>query len=317
MDRLIIGIAGKAGSGKSFAAKFIQENFPDLNLEIASFASPLKNFITLLQGEIGDKQDKFALYPNMTIREALQKIGTDALRNNFAKDIWIRALEHRTKGKNIIIDDVRFPNEAKWIHDNGGFIIKINRHRAVLEQIDSHESEQQQLYVDSVVTNEFDDKFGIGLTNAVIDHLDSEIISEKSIVDLVSTWIKEFRVDTSGLEGNIELYTKLLFDEIDELQDEKAGTKEHFHEAMDVIWVAISLALVSGYNPKQIEKGIKILFDSNWSKASTFQDAVKYMVNSQNPCHDETLSGRTMVLTGMGKICKGANYIKPNFDELL
>lgn len=320
MDRVIIGIAGKSGSGKSFAANFIKETFQDLNLEVVSFAEPLKQFVSLLQLSDRGKHEPFSLYPDMNVREALQKIGTEAMRNNFKEDIWIRALENRTTGKNIIIDDVRFQNEVKWIHDNGGLVIKIKRDDyGVLSSIDYHESEQQRIYVDDIIENDFGDKFFSDLKNKVSDYFGKGIVApNKSIVGLISEWLKEFRIDTNGTDSHIELYTGLLFDEINELQDEKAGTKEHFHEAIDVIWVAISLALVSGYNPNQIEQGIKILFDSNWSKAGTLDEAAQYIFENEDTLINPktTRSGRSMVLTSKGKICKGSNYIKPNFDEL-
>ena len=85
----------------------------------------------------------------------------------FAEDIWIHALDHHTKGKNIIIDDVRFPNEVDWIHDNGGFVININRDRTELELADNHESENWNLYYDCGITNSFDDNFTKNLMSAM------------------------------------------------------------------------------------------------------------------------------------------------------
>ena len=63
-----------------------------------------------------------------TIREILQEVGTDALRNIVHPDIWVNSLftEYR-KEKNWIITDVRFPNEAYAVVEKGGFLIRINR----------------------------------------------------------------------------------------------------------------------------------------------------------------------------------------------
>lgn len=78
----------------------------------------------------------------MKVREFLQKIGTDALRDGLHSDVWINALyaDYRPTGvnddnypqmetimPNWIITDVRFPNEAQAIIDRGGIMVRINR----------------------------------------------------------------------------------------------------------------------------------------------------------------------------------------------
>jgi hypothetical protein len=68
--------------------------------------------------------------PNFSPRLALQVIGTDALRNNFHQDLWFLTLRNRiykNPDKNVVISDVRFPNEIKFIQDQGGTLIKVNR----------------------------------------------------------------------------------------------------------------------------------------------------------------------------------------------
>lgn len=100
-----------------------------------------------------------------TYRDLLQKIGTEAMRNNIHNNIWVNALfsEYKTtlqtveqterilkycKDNNLknisydeqnklipenlpnwIITDVRFPNELKAIEDRNGIIIRIDRKR--------------------------------------------------------------------------------------------------------------------------------------------------------------------------------------------
>jgi len=75
-----------------------------------------------------------------TVRELLQLVGTNAIRNVIHEDAWVNALMNQYgirdieyfkafpdnyKLPNWIITDVRFPNEAKAIKDRGGIIIKI------------------------------------------------------------------------------------------------------------------------------------------------------------------------------------------------
>ncbi len=78
-----------------------------------------------------------------TVRELLQRVGTEAMRENIHNNVWINALfseykpiDRRSFGdpddSNVIdpswiITDVRFPNEAKAIKDRGGLLIRVNR----------------------------------------------------------------------------------------------------------------------------------------------------------------------------------------------
>jgi len=86
------------------------------------------------------KEAKYQRFESpMTAREFLQKLGTDAARDNIHPDFWVNALFADYKelnldfevAKNIypnwIITDVRFPNEVKAIKDRGGKVIRINR----------------------------------------------------------------------------------------------------------------------------------------------------------------------------------------------
>jgi len=62
-----------------------------------------------------------------TPREVLQFVGTDIMRTfepNYHTEVIFRSIEPE---KNLIITDVRFPNEAKSVLDNGGCLVRINR----------------------------------------------------------------------------------------------------------------------------------------------------------------------------------------------
>lgn len=86
---------------------------------------------------------------NTTIREFLQTLGTECLRDNLSKNIWAAALfadykeEFINKGiggfhdprpsyksigfPNWIITDLRFPNEIEAIVERKGITIRVNR----------------------------------------------------------------------------------------------------------------------------------------------------------------------------------------------
>lgn len=65
-------------------------------------------------------------------RGVLEFFGTNILRNNFCEDIWINILKRDIKyynsiGKGVIISDVRYSNERKFIDEMGGKIFVVYR----------------------------------------------------------------------------------------------------------------------------------------------------------------------------------------------
>lgn len=65
---------------------------------------------------------------SMTVRELLQKLGTDAIRNQLHTNAWVNALMSKYRGdSNWVVTDVRFPNEAEAIRERGGILIRLNR----------------------------------------------------------------------------------------------------------------------------------------------------------------------------------------------
>ena len=138
----IIGLVGFIGSGKGAAGDILCE----LGYEKESFAKGVKDAASamfgwerlLLEGDTEESRifreqpDPFwssRMGRDFTPREALQKMGTEVGRDIFHPDFWIFQLENRIKDKDkpIVITDVRFPNEIKWIHENGGSVIEIQR----------------------------------------------------------------------------------------------------------------------------------------------------------------------------------------------
>ncbi len=90
------------------AIKFIEDGFEDSVEDIRSWGH--------------------LTFEQMTVREFLQKLGTEGLRNNLHNQVWVNALFSDYKeGDNLIITDVRFPNEAKAIKDLGGVVVRIER----------------------------------------------------------------------------------------------------------------------------------------------------------------------------------------------
>ena len=62
----------------------------------------------------------------------MQTLGTEWGRNMIGPDVWVRLTMHRVddllaSGVNVIIDDVRFDNEAEAIRERDGQIVTLSR----------------------------------------------------------------------------------------------------------------------------------------------------------------------------------------------
>jgi len=182
---MVIGISGKIRSGKSRVAKTIigilEEN--GKYGVVKSFAQPLYEIISeMYDNDIDtikkDKQDKLPVYINTrqtpsgfrisSYREILQIIGTGA-RNYGDIDIWVNALfgcnnEKITnylgnnKGAVWIIDDLRFPNEAKRIKECNGILIRVEREKHQPNEHTIENSLNDWKDWDLVIENDFETK---------------------------------------------------------------------------------------------------------------------------------------------------------------
>ena len=142
---VIIGIVGFIGSGKGTVSEYLTERY---KFNHDSFASSLKDACAvifdwprdLLEGDTTESRSwreevdtwwaKELNIPNFSPRYALQLIGTDSLRNHFNQNLWFLTLANRVRKnpeKNIVISDVRFPNEINFIRQNKGYLFRVIR----------------------------------------------------------------------------------------------------------------------------------------------------------------------------------------------
>ena len=140
----IIGITGLKRSGKDTTAYYLHKKY---NYDIFHFAEPLKDMITALLANVDCNDNYFTEYHkeeiiptiNQSYRSLAQTLGTEWGRNMMDNDLWIRILEFNSQWSNyIVIPDLRFNNEAKWIADNNGIILKIVKDTGLS---DTHASE--------------------------------------------------------------------------------------------------------------------------------------------------------------------------------
>lgn len=143
---MIIGVCGFIGSGKDTVADYLV-NFHEFRRE--SFADTLKDAVsavfgwdrTLLEGRTKEAREwreevdpwwaERLDMPTLTPRWVLQYWGTEVCRKSFHDDIWIASLENKIRNSkdDIIVSDVRFPNEVKAIKNQNGKMIWVQRGR--------------------------------------------------------------------------------------------------------------------------------------------------------------------------------------------
>ena len=127
----LIALCGFKGVGKSTYAKFMAGE----NGLVLSFATPIKHMLKVLVGNeyvFGDKKNEMT-HLGVTGRVLLQTLGTEWGRQTIDQDIWVRAMKHVLTDAlfdeyhPIVIDDLRFENEAKMVRDLGGEVWEIDR----------------------------------------------------------------------------------------------------------------------------------------------------------------------------------------------
>jgi hypothetical protein len=140
---MILGVTGLIGSGKDTVADYLCTFH---GFKRVSFAASLKDAVSavfgwdreLLEGstkssrEWREQKDTWwseRLNMEITPRRVLQYWGTEVLRNNFHKDIWVASVENKLRQSkdNIVITDCRFVNEVNAIKNAGGTTMRVVR----------------------------------------------------------------------------------------------------------------------------------------------------------------------------------------------
>lgn len=155
---LIVGLNGPIGAGKStLAREYTVES--GLNAEIYSFSTPIKQAFANFYPE-GNMVawDKNKIAPAMggkTVREMYQLLGTEFGRNMISESIWIDLAEvwidylcGLVPGLDVvIIDDVRFHNEASWIRAKKGIVVRVPAWSTKPQEECLHQSETESAMI--------------------------------------------------------------------------------------------------------------------------------------------------------------------------
>lgn len=153
---LLIGLTGRAGSGKDTVAMHLRDEWA---FEHIAFADPIVDMIGALLAtanlepcwmtERVLKEQPTPLGPSY--REMAQTLGTEWGRT-LRPDLWVHVAELRLdspglREESVVLSDVRFANEAAAIRRRGGFIVRVLRRSEDLPAVRAHASELEQLHI--------------------------------------------------------------------------------------------------------------------------------------------------------------------------
>lgn len=149
----LIGITGRARSGKDTVANFIVAAQGGYRY---SFADPLRAMLVPLGVDLNDpywQARKEEVIPALGVspRRLMQTLGTEWGRVMINPDMWLIMAQQRllAHGPGMVIPDVRFENEAAWVRKHGGRIIHLTRPNT--KAVEAHASEAGIVFVDTDV----------------------------------------------------------------------------------------------------------------------------------------------------------------------
>lgn len=142
---MIIGFVGFAGSGKDSCADYLVQSKGFVR---ETFAGPVKDCLAavfgwpraMLEGLTAESRawretidhwwSRELGIPDFSPRWAMQHWATDVVRDHFHMDTWMLSMrrrleEHHFAGRDVVVSDVRFPNEIEMLQSMGGKVVRV------------------------------------------------------------------------------------------------------------------------------------------------------------------------------------------------
>lgn len=186
---LVLGFCGRKGSGKDTSVLFLiamlRENGVRNSIHVLAFADNLKKTLVAALGlsidyfqDRGLKEAPLPKFENNTPRDLCKWIG-DVFKEKFGPDFAvdrvrdeIANLSNNSTSPIVLITDVRFPNEARFIVDEcGGSIIYLDASERLGLNTDQHPTEQHF----PAIVSEFSDNTCFVNNNASIAELGGQL----------------------------------------------------------------------------------------------------------------------------------------------
>lgn len=161
--RVVVGVCGYKGHGKSSIAKILCDDFGFVEL---TFASILKDVVSQMFQWDRKKLDGLTEedrkwketidewwsvrleIPDLSPRWVLQNFGTEVVRNHFHPEMWLASLERMilnmpTEIGKIVISDCRLLNEYDFIMKKMEGLVMFRVHRQSVNMSDTHITESE------------------------------------------------------------------------------------------------------------------------------------------------------------------------------
>lgn len=182
---MIIALAGFKGSGKSTAAKYLEDNygFVRVNFKGGLIKELEQNFPDLLSYFLHlygatDTDQLFDEKPE-GVRALMMNYGTEVRRGD-DEDYWVlqwklAVADEMMKGnKNIVVDDLRFLSELRVVEAWRGKTVRINRDD--VKQTGNHSSETELLFTET--------DFTISTIPGDLDHLNDSLDKIMDVLEI-------------------------------------------------------------------------------------------------------------------------------------
>ena len=170
MNKLIIAFTAPKQTGKTTACRAIEAQHA---ANTHSFADPLKEFGKLIFPAAFMNEGKEQVFAPVGFSYRDFAVHTGDTWRKLNQDVFINILKHRVELSNsnvILIDDLRYENEAKAIREMGGLIVRLSREG--IEYTGEHATEQaldNSLIDDSVDVNNV-----VEIVSLLIDNWEKE-----------------------------------------------------------------------------------------------------------------------------------------------
>ena len=136
---MLIGISGKKRTGKDTVGAMVVEWLNEHGFDAAqvAFADQLKDEVAEATGVNRRMQEM----DKERWRPILQWWGVEFRRHYFGQDYWVSKMTQKLLAMDedlAVVTDVRFRDEADFIRDSGGFVVRVERETGLQ---DGHSSE--------------------------------------------------------------------------------------------------------------------------------------------------------------------------------
>lgn len=180
MKTRIIGLTGKKGHGKTTAKDAIAKHFEVTNINfkdalVKTMREKLGRTLSLMAETYGMTVDELFVNKPPMMRTLMQEVGTEiyrGIRDDWWVLEWYKSISD-VEGT-ILVDDVRFKNEAMILKAKGGVLVRIVR----------------EGYDDNIATNHASETEMDGLeVDHTITATNKEELEEK-IYQLIKPWVQ-------------------------------------------------------------------------------------------------------------------------------